>query len=193
MGFGNFNTEGKELVIIDSRDCAMEYFTNYDAIKKSRTNSIALLGQPGAGKTHLLTAVANNFIQKKLIPVLYFPYVEGFNDLRDDFEKLEAKLHRMKEVEVLFIDDLFKPVNIKTKEGIVQKPQATEWELKQLFSVINYRYLNHKPIMISSELDIDKMLDLDEALATRIAEMCRSFMVVIKGDKKVLNHRLRDF
>lgn len=193
MGFGNFNVEGKSPVIIDSRDCAMEYFTNYDSIKESRTNSIALLGQPGAGKTHLLTAVANNFIQKKVIPVLYFPYVEGFNDLRDDFEKLEVKLQRMKEVDVLFIDDLFKPVNIRTREGIVQKPQATEWELKQLFSVINYRYLNHKPIMISSELDIDKMLDLDEALATRIAEMCENYMVVIKGDKKSLNHRLRNF
>lgn len=185
MGFGNFNVEGKELVIIDSRDCAMEYFTNYEEIKHSRTNSIALLGQPGAGKTHLLTAVANNFIQKKLIPVLYFPYIEGFNDLRDDLKKLEEKLQRMKEVEVLFIDDLFKPVR--------GNPQATEWELKQLFSVINYRYLNHKPIMISSELDIDRMLNLDEALATRIAEMCKSYMVVIKGDKKVLNHRLRDF
>lgn len=193
MGFNSFKTEGKEIVITEARDCAEEYFKAYKSIKDSRANSIALLGQPGAGKTHLLTAVANNFIQKKMIPVLYFPYVEGFNDLRDDFEKLETKLERMKEVEVLFIDDLFKPVNIKTKEGIVQKPQATEWELKQLFSVINYRYLNHKPIMISSELDIDKMLDLDEALATRIAEMCENYMVVIKGDKKILNHRLRNF
>jgi len=185
MGFGNFDVEGKEQVIIDSRDCAMEYFTNYESIKKTRKNSIALLGQPGAGKTHLLTAIANNFIQKKVIPVLYFPYVEGFNELRADLKNIEVMLHRMKEVEVLFIDDLFKPV-----KGI---PQATEWQLSQLFSVINYRYLNHKPIMISSELDIDRMLNLDEALATRIAEMCRSYMVVIKGDMKVLNHRLLGF
>lgn len=193
MSFGNFSTEGKPQVILDAKDCASAYFKFYESIKDSRNNSIALLGQPGAGKTHLLTALANNFIQKKLVSILYFPYVEGFNDLRDDFEKLEAKLNRMKTVDVLFIDDLFKPVNVKTKEGSFKKPQATEWEIKQLFSVINYRYLNHLPLAVSSELDIDGMLDLDEALATRIAEMCENYMVVIKGDKKSLNHRLRNF
>lgn len=185
MGFGNFDLENKPPVILDACSCAKEYFKDYEAINTTRTNSIALLGQPGAGKTHLLTALANNLIQKKMVSVLYFPYVEGFNDLRDDFEKLEMKLQRMKDIDVFFIDDLFKPVG--------GKPQASEWELKQLFSVINYRYLNHKPIMVSSELTIDRMLDLDEALATRIAEMCQEYMVVIQGDKKVLNHRLRNF
>ncbi|MER2132610.1 MAG: ATP-binding protein [Carnobacterium inhibens] len=185
MGFSNFEIEGKLPVIKDSRDCAVAYFKDYESLKDERSNSIALLGQPGAGKTHLLTAIANNFIQKKAMAVLYFPYVEGFNDLRDNFERLEEKLGRMKEVEVLFIDDLFKPVN--------GKPQATEWELKQLFSVINFRYLNHKPLLISSELDIDSMLNLDEALATRIAEMCQNYMVVIKGDKRQLNYRIRNF
>lgn len=185
MGFGNFITEGKDKIISEVRDCALAYFKDYESIKDTRTNGIALLGQPGAGKTHLLTAVANNLIQKKLIPVLYFPYVEGFNDLRDDLSKLEEKLHRMKHVEVLYIDDLFKPTG--------GKPQASDWEVKQLYSVINFRYLNHKPIMISSELDADKMLTIDEALGTRIVEMCEKHMVVIKGDKKALNHRLRNF
>lgn len=193
MGFGNFILDGKEQVIKDAHNCALTYFKNYESIKEDRTNSIALLGQAGAGKTHLLTAIANNLIQKKLVSVLYFPYVEGFNDLRDDFDLLETKLNRMKTVDVLFIDDLFKPVNIQTKEGPYKKPQATEWELKQLFSVINYRYLNHKPIMVSSELDIDGMIDLDEALTTRIAEMCENFMVVVHGEKKTLNYRLRNF
>lgn len=166
MGFTNFSLENRHQVIIEANHCAKTYFKNYESIKMMRTNSIALLGAVGAGKTHLLTALANNLIKKKLVSVLYFPYVEGFNDLRDDFKKLEPKLQSMKDVEVLFIDDLFKPVS--------GKPQASEWELKQVFSVINYRYLNHRPIIISSELSIDKMLVLDEALATRIAEMCEN-------------------
>jgi len=182
LSFKNFQTEGKPTVIKDAYDCAVEYFQVYGNIKNQRRNSIALLGQPGAGKTHLLTAIANNLMKMKQVPVLYFPYVEGFNDLKDDFDKLEEKLDRMKNVEVLFIDDLFKPVK--------GKPRATEWQVEQTYAVVNHRYLNHKPIMVSSELTVDELCDIDEALGTRIYEMCSDFTVVVKGDRKVLNHRL---
>lgn len=184
LGFKNFRLEGKDTIIKDAYECAYEYFREFDRIKGTRKNSIALLGQPGSGKTHLLTAIANNLMQKKNIPVLYFPYVEGFNDLKDDFEKLEAKLEHMKNIDVLFIDDLFKPT------GKDRKPRATEWQIEQMYAVINYRYLNYKPVLVSSELTVDELVDIDEALGTRIYEMCSDFTVVIKGDRKTLNHRL---
>lgn len=182
LGFKNFRTEGKPQVIVDAYECALEYFQEFQEIRHERSNSIALLGQPGAGKTHLLTAIANNLINRLHVPVLYFPYVEGFNDLKDDFSKLEEKLERMKHVDVLFIDDLFKPVK--------GKPRATEWQVEQTYAVVNYRYLNHKPILISSELTVDELVDIDEALGTRIYQMCQDFTVVIKGERKLLNHRL---
>lgn len=182
IGFKNFIRDGKPQPINDAYECALSYFNSFLSIQNDRANSISLLGQPGAGKTHLLTAISNNLIQRKNVPVLYFPYVEGFNDLKDDFDKLEAKLERMKEVDVLFIDDLFKPVK--------GKPRATEWQVEQLYAVINSRYLNHKPILVSSELVVDEIVDVDEALGTRIYEMCKDFTVVIQGDRKILNHRL---
>jgi len=188
LSFKNFVTDGKPKVIKDAYDAAWEYFESFDEIRNSRQNSIALLGQPGAGKTHLLTAIANYLMRIKNVPVLYFPYVEGFNDLRDDFDKLEEKLERMKNIDVLFIDDLFKPVGKDDKGNI--KPKATEWQIEQMYSVINYRYLNYKPILVSSELTLDELADVDEALGSRIYEMCSDFTVVIKGDRKVLNHRL---
>lgn len=184
LGFKNFSLEGKAPIIKDAYECAYEYFREFTNIQDKRKNSISLLGQPGAGKTHLLTAVANNLMRKKGIPVLYFPYVEGFNDLKDDFDKLEEKLEHMKTVDILFIDDLFKPT------GRDRKPRATEWQIEQMYAVINYRYLNYKPIMVSSELTVDELADVDEALGTRIYEMCSDFTVVIKGDRKILNHRL---
>lgn len=108
---------------------------------------------------------------------MYFPYREGFDEIKDDLDALEEKASRMKEVDVLFIDDLY-------KRG------ATEFEIKTMFSVINYRYLNHKPIMVSSELLEDDLLDIDEALGSRILEMGKDFTVAITGDRKLLNHRL---
>ncbi|MBU9711097.1 ATP-binding protein [Evansella tamaricis] len=192
IGFGSFKTEDKPQLIKDLFRCAMDYYTDFDQFNKTRRNSIALLGHPGSGKTHLLTAISNNLMQKKSVSVLYFPYVEGFNDLKDDFGKLEQKLERMKRVDVLFIDDLFKPVTKEIKGERVKVPRATEWQIEQTYAVINHRYLNYKPIMISSELTVDEMFDIDEALSSRIYEMCKDFTVVVKGDRKELNHRLED-
>lgn len=176
LNFSNFFIDGRPQIVQDAFKCAVKYFKSFPNIKHQRRNSIALLGNPGAGKTHLLTAVANNLIRNQ-VEVLYFPYREGFDEIKDDLESLEQKCDRMKSVEVLFIDDLF-------KRG------ATEFEIKTMYSVINYRYLNHKPIMVSSECLEDDLLEIDEALGSRIIEMCRDYIVEIVGDRKLLNYRL---
>lgn len=183
--FGNFRTEGKPGLIKEAYDCAVEYFKDFEKIRGQRSNSIALLGQPGSGKTHLLTAIMNNLIKKKFVHCMYFPYVEGMGDLRNDFDQLETKLDAMRKVDVLFIDDLFKPAR--------GEPRATEWQIEQIQSVVNYRYLNHLPLLVSSELTTDELLDIDEALGSRIHQMCRDYTVIIKGDRMKLNHRLGDW
>lgn len=179
LTFSSFILDGKPEVIRNAHQCAVDYYKAFDHIKDQRCNSISLLGQPGAGKTHLLTALANNLIIKKQVSVLYFPFVEGFNDLKNDFDLLEEKLTKMKRIGVLFIDDLFKG-----------RDYPTPFQIEQMFAVINYRYLNHKPIMVSSEKTVDELCDIDEALGTRIYQMSKDYTVVIKGDRKVLNHRL---
>ncbi|TWG67699.1 hypothetical protein L605_000300004590 [Bacillus subtilis J26] len=80
----------------------------------------------------------------------------------------------MRKVEVLLIYDLFKPIN--------GQPRVTDWQV-EIQSVLNYRYLNHKPLLISSELTVDEILDIDEALGSRIHQMCRDYIVIIKGDR----------
>lgn len=183
LGFGNFQTGGKPQSIIDAYETSYEYFCNFIENKSKKQNSIALLGNPGSGKTHLLTAVSNNLMRKQLVAVLYFPFVEGFDDLRDDFDLLKQKLEHMKTIDVLFIDDLFKPVN--------GKPRASKFEIEKMYAVINYRYLNKKPILVSSELTVDELIKVDEALGTRIYEMCEDYIVQIVGDPMELNHRLK--
>ncbi|WP_083256139.1 ATP-binding protein [Domibacillus iocasae] len=182
LRFQNFRIEGKHPIVVQAKQCALSYFSEFDNVRSLRENSISLLGQPGAGKTHLLTAVANNLIDRKGVSVQYFPYIEGTKELRDDFNLLTEKLERMKKADVLFIDDLFKPVK--------RVPRASDWQVEQMYDVLNYRYLNHLPIMVSSELTIHELVEVDEALATRISEMSKSFTVVIKGNRMELNHRL---
>lgn len=161
-------------------------------IRHDRVNSLMLNGQPGSGKTHLMTALSNSFMSKKQVAVHYFPYVEGFNDLKDNFDLLERKIDRMKHADILFIDDLFKPAK--------GEPRATPFQMEQMYGVINYRYLNHKPVLVSTELNLDELVSLDEALGTRLIEMSkqrgrdkdkRDYQLTITGNPKELNHRVQ--
>ncbi|WP_084788110.1 ATP-binding protein [Anaerobacillus alkalidiazotrophicus] len=179
LGFGNFETEGRPQVIEIAKTTAIDYVDAFDDIKRARVNSLTIVGTPGSGKTHLQMAVANNLI-KMGIPVLYFPFVEGFNDLKRNFDLLDKKIEKMKQIDVLFIDDLFKG-----------RDTATQFQMEQIYAVVNYRYLNHLPILLSSEKTIDEICYIDEALGSRIFEMSQDYLVQIKGDRMSLNYRLK--
>lgn len=175
----NFELSDRPAIVKGAYLCAKSYLDTFQKIKDERQNSIALLGRPGCGKTHLLMAVANGLIREG-IPVLYFPWVEGFNEIKDNLDLTEERINKMQTVDVLFIDDMWKG-----------RKEPTPFQLEQMFAVINDRYLNKKPVMISSERDIDEMCAIDEGIGSRINEMCRDFRVVLKGDRS-LNYRLRE-
>lgn len=161
---------------------AIEYITNFNNIKYGRNNSLALLGQPGSGKTHLTVAIANALL-KQGIGVLYMPYREATTRLKQliiDEEEYQKEMSRYKTAPVLLIDDLFK---FATKDG-----RVNESEMRIMFEIINYRYLKQLPILVSSEYSINEMINYDDATGSRIAEMCKGRMVHLVG--KELNHRM---
>lgn len=177
--FDNFILTGRPSSVHGAYECAKTYAANFDSIKDTRKNSIAIMGRPGSGKTHLLMAVANYLIQHR-VPVMYFPWVEALNNLKDDFSKLDERIRQMQTVPVLYIDDLFKG-----------RKMPTEFQLEQLFAVVNDRYLNKRPMLISSEKMMDEIIDLDEGLGSRLAEMCMDYTVFMIGGRE-LNYRLRE-
>lgn len=186
LQFENYITVNKHPLIERGKACATTYVSKFGEIQRERRNSLALLGLPGVGKTHLICAIANSLISQGM-PCLYFQHIEGFSDLRSNMNDLDQKVRTMKEVDVLVWDDLF-----KLKSG--QEP--TPFEFKVTFEVINYRYLNHKPIVISSERDRDELCAIDEAIGSRVIEMTRGFTVTYrlteyeKANGISLNHRL---
>lgn len=182
LTFENFRLDGIKDILQDAYRKAMVYCSKFEAIRQTDNNGLCILGRPGCGKTHLITAISNQLLDND-IEVLYFPYVAGMNEFKQDMKKEDVnkqRLEKMKNVEVLFVDDLFKP-----------PAMPTEYELKIMFDVINHRYMEKLPILISSELSINDMCNIDEALGSRINEMCKDFRVVIKGGRE-LNYRLRE-
>ena len=177
--FKAFDTGNIHEVVQQAYDAAYEYAKAFKTIRKQRQNSIALIGRPGSGKTHLLMAVANNLLAKGTA-VLYFPWVEGFNEIKGDLDNLDERIRKLQAVEVLFIDDMWKG-----------REHPTPFQLEQAFSIVNYRYLNNLPILISSERTFAEMCGYDEAVGSRLKEMTKGHTVTLKGGIE-LNYRLRD-
>jgi DNA replication protein DnaC len=156
---------------------AIRYVKEFDNLKDAKNNSIAFLGQVGSGKTHLSIAIANE-LMKKNIGVLYMQYREAIIQLKQcimDEENYNREIDKYKNATVLLIDDLY-------------KGKTTDSDRNIMFEIINYRYLKSSPIIVSSELTVDAIIDIDEAIGSRIVEMCKGHIFEFSGQE--LNYRL---
>jgi DNA replication protein DnaC len=83
---------------------------------------------------------------------------------------------------VLYIDDLFK----QTYHGT---PILTDADVKIAFTIFNARYLESKPTIISSEWDLETLLEADEGVFSRVYERCKGYTFSVPRDVKY-NYRL---
>ncbi len=170
LTFSNFSIWNKFSKAL--KETAIAYFNDFNKIKNSRQNSLLLSGQPGGGKTHIAVAVAINLINTG-IKVIYMPYREALTNLKiniKDENYYRSTLDRYKMCELLMIDDLY-------------KGKVTVADINILFEIVNYRYVNYKPIMVSSEMTIEEILEIDEGIGSRVYEMCSSYIVTIPKNK----------
>lgn len=94
-----------------------------------------------------------------------------------DDEYYRKTLSKFQTCDVLLIDDLF-------------KGKINETDINVMFEIINYRYLNYLPLIVSSEFTTERLLSFDESIGSRIYEMCKSYIVEISKNKNN-NYRLR--
>ena len=154
---------------------AYMYTKNFKSLEKERCNSIMFMGQVGAGKSHLSLAIANELMEDG-VGVVYMSYREVITRLKQNIMD-EVYYHRVmgkyKNARVLLIDDLF-------------KGKVTESDINIMFELLNFRYFNKLPVIVSCEMDVDRILSVDEAIGSRLVEMCKC--VEVKGKK--LNYRM---
>ena len=119
---------------------AQEYIKNYD---KYREQGIGLYfeGSTGTGKTHLAVAVALQLISNG-VPVLFRTFGELLLELRKTFNPRstiteDQILSVYREAELLVIDDL-------------GKETPSEWTIDRLYYIINDRYENMLPTIITT-------------------------------------------
>jgi len=122
-------------------------------------------GDVGTWKTHTASAIANELIEKHLVEVMFISFSDVADRVRKSFDSDNADkslFNDMKEVDLLVIDDFG-----------MEKP--TDWLKEQIFLVVNSRYENRKPIIITSNQsleDIGKMMMAQ--IASRLIEVSRT-------------------
>ena len=142
-------------------------------------------GQVGAGKTHLCTAVVGKFFSmgKAARYMLWRDESPVLKAVVNSAEEYLAAMEPLKTAEVLYIDDLF-----KTERG----KSPTEADIKLAHELLNYRYINRNLVtIISSELLIDDLIDIDEAIGSRIYELSKQNYCVQIGYNRDKNFRLK--
>ena len=174
--FENFKTIN-DSQSINAYNKAKEYSNNFHIIKNNTQNSIMFMGQPGSGKTHLSLSIANVLMDNG-VGVVYMGYrdcIIRFKQNIMDASAYESMMSRYKSCKVLLIDDLF-------------KGSITSSDLNVIFEIVNHRYFNNLPMIISSEKRREELLKIDEAIGSRILEMCGEYNVELKGSR--LNYRI---
>lgn len=145
-------------------------------------------GQPGCGKTHLCTAICRELLLEGK-NLKYMQWREDAAKLKgntNDTERREKLTNEFKTVKALYIDDLFKTG--KNQDGSVQRPTSADINLA--FEILNYRYNKPDSItIISSELTAEALLDIDEAIGSRICERSKPLNI---SRNIARNYRLRN-
>ena len=123
-----------------------------------------IAGRSGSGKTHICTAICSRLIDRGW-DVYYMPWRDESRALKAlvNSDEIDAPLQRLKTVKVLYIDDFF-------KGGV------TEADVRLAYEILNARYNNATlRTIISTELDLRELFDIDEAMAGRIYERAKGY------------------
>lgn len=172
-------------------------FDNYEATQDWQRRAVATAkaflntrgawlyagGQVGSGKTHICTAVVNEFINRGY-QCAYMLWREDGTKLKaciNDSEQYAAMLDRFKNAQVLYIDDF-----LKTRPN----ESPTAGDLNLAFELLNYRYSKKMTTIISCERMTTEIELLDEAVGSRICERSRGYCLNIKRERE-RNYRMK--
>lgn len=150
---------------------AKNYARDFDEIKEDG-QGLYFFGYNGTGKTHLAAAICLDLMPKG-VGVIFRTFAGLLGDIKATFDSDRTETEVLKaytEADLLIIDDL-------------GKEQCTDWAVSQLFNIVNNRYEDCKPIVITANYSIEELEqvlvpkgyndDKVKAIVSRLRETCK--------------------
>ena len=116
---------------------------------------LMLQGGYGCGKTHLAAAIANFAVQVG-VPTLFLTVPDLLDLLRFSFDSaditFEQRFEQIRNAPLLVLDDF-------------GTQSATTWAQEKLFQIINFRYINKLPLVVTTNVSLD---EIEERIRSRL-------------------------
>lgn len=150
LTFENFNRSGNPKAEFVSPQEAESLHQAVDASEEFAHDLkgwLLLEGAYGCGKTHLAAAIANAAVQRG-VPTLFITVPDLLDSLRYSFSdpttSYEERFEEIRNADLLVMDDF-------------GTQNATPWAQEKLFQIINSRYINKLPTVITTNLILDEI------------------------------------
>ena len=150
LSFENFIPSGNKKAKFMTPQEAESLHEAYEISEKFaelQTGWLLLEGGYGCGKTHLAAAIANYSVNHG-IPTLFITVPDLLDSLRfayaDPETTFEQRFEEIRNANLLIMDDF-------------GTQNATGWAQEKLFQIINYRYTNKLPTVITTNLMLDQI------------------------------------
>lgn len=142
------------------------YVDNFETFYKSN-RGLMFWGTVGTGKSYAAACIANELLNRKT-PVVMTSFVKVLQVIQDNTENETEFVNRLCAARLLIIDDLGTERN-------------TDYALEKVYNVIDSRYRTGKPLILTTNLNLqDMQMTQDiryQRIYDRIFEMCHPVMV----------------
>lgn len=147
LTFENFKLRGRVGLWPQQAETLERAYNHAQQFAGSLNGWLLFQGGYGCGKTHLAAAIAN-FAVSMGVPTLFLTVPDLLDSLRFAFQDPEAtfeeRFDEIRSAPLLVLDDF-------------GTHNATAWAQEKLFQIINYRYINHLPLVVTTNLPLDQI------------------------------------
>ncbi len=157
LTFATFKPRGRKgLGEMQSNSLEMA-FNQAQHYAKNLKGWLLLQGGYGCGKTHLAAGIAN-FAVEMGVPTLFLTVPDLLDTLRFSYDSedttFEERFDEIRNASLLILDDF-------------GTQNATAWAQEKLFQIVNYRYINKLPLVVTTNLALD---EIEARIRSRLAD-----------------------